>query len=89
MRCADMVRPVPGGSPLFPGGGNLPVVIIFVDLEEHVPSILPKLKKWLRTGLSCGRASSSNKALSIDDAFSTTEAYIAWAPSLRRRVTYA
>lgn len=28
---------------LVDAGGNLPVVIIFVDLEEHVARVLPKL----------------------------------------------
>jgi PII-like signaling protein len=28
---------------LVDAGGNLPVVIIFVDLEEHVSRVLPKL----------------------------------------------
>ena len=30
-------------SSLIEAGGNLPVVIIFVDLEEHVSRVLPKL----------------------------------------------
>lgn len=30
-------------SKLVDGGGNLPVVIIFVDLPEHVSRVLPKL----------------------------------------------
>jgi uncharacterized protein len=30
-------------SGLVEGGGNLPVVLIFVDLEEHVIRVLPKL----------------------------------------------
>lgn len=30
-------------SGLVDAGGNLPVVIIFVDLEEHVNRVLPKL----------------------------------------------
>jgi uncharacterized protein len=30
-------------SSLVEGGGNLPVVLIFVDLEEHVSRVLPKL----------------------------------------------
>jgi PII-like signaling protein len=30
-------------SRLVDAGGNLPVVIIFVDLEEHVSRVLPKL----------------------------------------------
>ena len=30
-------------SKLVDAGGNLPVVIIFVDLEEHVSRVLPKL----------------------------------------------
>jgi len=30
-------------SSLVEAGGNLPVVIIFVDLEEHVSRVLPKL----------------------------------------------
>jgi PII-like signaling protein len=28
---------------LVDAGGNLPVVIIFVDLEEHVSRVLPKV----------------------------------------------
>ncbi|MBV8829625.1 MAG: DUF190 domain-containing protein [Acidobacteriaceae bacterium] len=30
---------------LVEAGGNLPVVIVFVDLEEHVSRVLPKLFK--------------------------------------------
>ncbi len=30
-------------SSLVEGGGNLPVILIFVDLEEHVSRVLPKL----------------------------------------------
>lgn len=30
-------------SSLVEGGGNLPVVIIFLDLEEHISRVLPKL----------------------------------------------
>ena len=30
-------------SGLVDGGGNLPVVIMFVDFEEHVNRVLPKL----------------------------------------------
>jgi uncharacterized protein len=30
-------------SGLVEAGGNLPVVIVFVDLEEHVSRVLPKL----------------------------------------------
>jgi PII-like signaling protein len=30
-------------SSLVDAGGNLPVVIIFVDLEEHIARVLPKL----------------------------------------------
>jgi len=30
-------------SSLVEAGGNVPVVIIFVDLEEHVKRVLPKL----------------------------------------------
>lgn len=30
-------------SGLVEGGGHLPVVLIFVDLEEHVARVLPKL----------------------------------------------
>ncbi len=32
-------------SGLVDAGGNLPVVIIFVDLEEHVQRVLPRLKE--------------------------------------------
>ena len=30
-------------SSLVDAGGNLPVILIFVDLEEHVTRVLPKL----------------------------------------------
>src|SRR5579875_507966 len=30
-------------SSLIEAGGNLPVVVVFVDLEEHVSRVLPKL----------------------------------------------
>ncbi len=30
-------------SSLVEAGGNLPVVIIFVDLEEHIKRVMPKL----------------------------------------------
>jgi PII-like signaling protein len=30
-------------SSLVEAGGNLPVVLIFVDLEEHIARVLPKL----------------------------------------------
>ena len=30
-------------SSLVEAGGNLPVVIVFVDLEEHISRVLPKL----------------------------------------------
>jgi len=30
-------------SSLVNGGGDLPVVLVFVDLEEHVARVLPKL----------------------------------------------
>ncbi|SRR5579871_2660 len=30
---------------LVDGGGNLPVVIIFVDFEEHVNRVLPRLRE--------------------------------------------
>ena len=32
-------------SGLVDAGGNLPVVVFFVDLEEHVGRVLPKLKE--------------------------------------------
>ena len=32
-------------SSLVEAGGNLPVVIIFVDLDEHVQRVLPALKE--------------------------------------------
>lgn len=32
-------------SSLVEAGGNLPVVIMFVDLEEHVQRVLPRLKE--------------------------------------------
>jgi PII-like signaling protein len=32
-------------SALVEGGGHLPVVIIFVDYEEHVARVLPKLRE--------------------------------------------
>ena len=32
-------------SSLVEAGGNLPVVIIFVDFEEHIARVLPKLKQ--------------------------------------------
>ncbi len=32
-------------SSLVEGGGDLPVVIIFVDYEEHVTRVLPKLRE--------------------------------------------
>ncbi len=32
-------------SSLVEGGGNLPVVIIFVDFEEHVARVLPTLRE--------------------------------------------
>jgi PII-like signaling protein len=32
-------------SSLVEAGGNLPVVIVFVDYDEHVTRVLPKLKK--------------------------------------------
>ena len=32
-------------SSLVEGGGNLPVVLIFVDLEEHIVRVLPKLRE--------------------------------------------
>ncbi len=32
-------------SGLVEAGGDLPVVIIFVDLEEHVQRVLPRLKE--------------------------------------------
>ena|SRR5579864_162377 len=31
-------------SGLVEAGGNLPVVIMFVDLQEHIQRVLPKLK---------------------------------------------
>lgn len=30
-------------SSLVNGGGDLPVIVVFVDLEEHVARVLPKL----------------------------------------------
>ena len=30
-------------SSLVEAGGNLPVIVVFVDLEEHVSRVLPKL----------------------------------------------
>jgi hypothetical protein len=32
-------------SSLVEAGGNLPVVLVFVDLEEHVSRVLPKLRE--------------------------------------------
>lgn len=32
-------------SGLVEGGGNLPVVIVFVDYEEHVERVLPRLRE--------------------------------------------
>lgn len=32
---------------LVEAGGNLPVMIIFVDLEEHVSRVMPKLKEMV------------------------------------------
>jgi PII-like signaling protein len=32
-------------SSLVEAGGNLPVVIVFVDYDEHVTRVLPKLKE--------------------------------------------
>jgi uncharacterized protein len=32
-------------SSLVEAGGNLPVVLIFVDLEEHIMRVLPKLRE--------------------------------------------
>ncbi len=32
-------------SGLVEGGGNLPVVIIFVDFEEHIARVLPRLRE--------------------------------------------
>ncbi len=32
-------------SSLVEAGGNLPVMIIFVDFEEHVERVLPKLRE--------------------------------------------
>ena len=32
-------------SGLVDGGGNLPVVIVFVDREEHVARVLPRLRE--------------------------------------------
>jgi uncharacterized protein len=32
-------------SSLVEAGGNLPVVLIFVDLEEHVSRVIPKLRE--------------------------------------------
>jgi PII-like signaling protein len=32
-------------SSLVEGGGNLPIVLIFVDLEEHITRVLPKLRE--------------------------------------------
>jgi PII-like signaling protein len=32
-------------SSLVEGGGDLPVVIVFVDFEEHVARVLPKLRE--------------------------------------------
>jgi PII-like signaling protein len=32
-------------SSLVDAGGNLPVIIIFVDLEEHVNRVLPRLRE--------------------------------------------
>jgi uncharacterized protein len=32
-------------SSLVEAGGNLPVVLVFVDLEEHVTRVLPKLRE--------------------------------------------
>ena len=32
-------------SSLVEAGGNLPVIIIFVDLEEHIVRVLPKLRE--------------------------------------------
>ena len=32
-------------SGLIEAGGNLPVMIVFVDLEEHVGRVLPKLRE--------------------------------------------
>jgi hypothetical protein len=32
-------------SGLVEGGGNLPVVIVFVDFEEHVERVLPRLRE--------------------------------------------
>ena len=35
-------------SHLVEAGGKLPVIIIFVDTDEHVSRVLPTLRKWLR-----------------------------------------
>lgn len=32
-------------SSLVEAGGNLPVVLVFVDLEEHITRVLPKLRE--------------------------------------------
>jgi hypothetical protein len=32
-------------SGLVDAGGNLPVAIVFVDLEEHVTRVMPKLRE--------------------------------------------
>src|SRR5689334_25320754 len=38
-------------SHLVDAGGKLPVIIIFVDTDEHVSRVLPSPKEWPRLGL--------------------------------------
>jgi PII-like signaling protein len=35
---------------LVDAGGNLPLVLVFVDTDQHVNRVLPRLRKWRPTG---------------------------------------
>ena len=57
-------------SSLVEAGGNLPVVIIFVDFEEHVSRVLPQLREMPHIASLFERTSSSSKEISISQRIS-------------------
>jgi len=51
---------------LVEAGGNVPVIIIFVDFEEHVSLFFRSSSNWYRTASSSGKTSPSSRATWIN-----------------------
>jgi len=47
------------------GGGELPVVVTFVDTDEHVNRVLPKLREMALIASLCARMLSSSRELGL------------------------